>query len=81
MLTMLLYCVYFDINRALDGVKADNLNLKEEKKEIEERLWNLEMMIRKQNFSRSIIMISNPETISTTSSGFVSHSSLAEKGS
>ena len=81
MLTILLYCVYFDINSALDGVRADSLNLKEEKKEIEERLWNLEMMIRRQNFSRSIIMISNPETRSTTSSGFVSNSSQPEKGS
>ena len=31
----------------VDAVKDENLDLKEEKKEIEERLWNLEMMLRK----------------------------------
>ena len=65
----------------LDAVKDQNLDLKEEKKEIEERLWNLEMMMKKQNFSRNIILISNsPETISTTSSGFISNTSQSEQG-
>ena len=66
----------------LDAVKDQNLDLKEEKKEIEERLWNLEMMLKKHNFSRNIILISNksPETISTTSSGFISNTSQSEKG-
>ena len=66
---------------SLDAVKDQNLDLKEEKKEIEERLWNLEMMMKKQNFSRNIILISNsPETISTTSSGFISNTSQSEQG-
>ena len=66
----------------VDAVKDQNLDLKEEKKEIEERLWNLEMMLKKHNFSRNIILISNnsPETISTTSSGFISNTSQLEKG-
>ena len=65
----------------LDAVKDQNLDLKEEKKEIEERLWNLEMMLKKQHFSRNIILISSsPETISTTSSGFISNTSQPEKG-
>ena len=66
----------------VDAVKDQNLDLKEEKKEIEERLWNLEMMLKKHNFSRNIILISNnsPETISTASSGFISNISHPEKG-
>ena len=65
----------------LDAVKDQNLDLKEEKKEIEERLWNFEMMLKKQHFNRNIILISNsPETISTTSSGFISNTSQPEKG-
>ena len=65
----------------VDAVKDQNLDLKEEKKEIEERLWNLEMMLKKHTFSRNIILISNsPETISTTSSGFISNTSRPEKG-
>lgn len=39
------------------------------------------MMTKKQNFPRNIIMISNPETISTKSSGFISESSSPEIGS
>ena len=38
------------------------------------------MMSKKQNFPRSIIMISNPETISDKSSGFISECSSPEKG-
>merc|ERR1719384_2114174 len=38
------------------------------------------MMLKKQHFSRNIILISNsPETISTTSSGFISNTSQPEK--
>ena len=67
--------------RVSDALRDQNLDLKEEKKEIEERLWNLEMMLKKHNFSRNIILISNsPETISTASSGFISNSSQPEKG-
>ena len=53
-------------------MKAENLELKEENEELEERHWSLEMMLRKQSFNKSIIMVTNPDTVSTTSSGFIS---------
>ena len=55
-----------------EKLKAENLELKVENEELEARHWSLEMMLRKQSFAKSIIMLAAPDAVSTTSSGFIS---------
>ena len=54
------------------SLKAENNELKDENRELEERHWSLETMLRRQTFSKSIIMVTSPDCISNTSSGFLS---------
>jgi len=56
----------------IEKLKAENLELKVENEELEARHWSLEMMLRKQSFAKSIIMLAAPDAVSTTSSGFIS---------
>jgi len=61
-----------DLQKMLDTLKVENSELREENKELEERHWSLEMLLRKQNFTKNIIMVTNPDAVSTSSSGFAS---------
>ena len=56
----------------LASLKAENNELKDENRELEERHWSLEAMLRRQTFPKSIIMVTSPDCISNTSSGFLS---------
>ena len=56
----------------VDTLKVENSELREENKELEERHWSLEMLLRKQNFTKNIIMVTHPDAVSTSSSGFAS---------
>ena len=58
-----------------DAVQTESNELRDENKEMEERLWSLEMMLRKQSFTSRILLCVTPDpAMSTTSSGFVSAS-------
>ena len=54
------------------SLKAENNELKDENRELEERHWSLETMLRRQTFPKSIIMVTSPDCVSNTSSGFLS---------
>ena len=56
----------------LASLAAENNELKDENRELEERHWSLEAMLRRQTFPKSIIMVTSPDCISNTSSGFLS---------
>ena len=58
------------------SLKAENSELRDENRELEERHWSLETMMRRKTFPKSIIMVTSPDCISNTSSGFLSAQGL-----
>ena len=53
-------------------MQTESNELREENKEMESRLWSLDLIIRKQNFGSNRILLVTPDAMSTASSGFFS---------